>query len=344
MAKNILITGGAGFIGCNAAQRYASRGDRVTLIDQLSRTGSERNLAWLNSLNLPNLTFVKADIRDPKSVAAVFENEAFDTVLHCAAQVAVTLSITDPVYDFEVNTVGTLNLLEALRKGKNPKAFFIYTSTNKVYGGLEELAIKEGETRYHLADLPNGIPETQGLDFHSPYGCSKGAADQYTRDYARIYGLNTVVFRQSCIYGPQQVGIEDQGWIAWFIRKALQGKSVNVYGTGKQVRDLLYIEDLLEAYDLAQAKADATRGQIYNMGGGPTSAQSVVEVLQIIKRDFPELEWKMEAWRAGDQKVYISDVSKAERDFGWRPKTSSADGIAKLIAWARENQHTLPPL
>lgn len=344
MAKNILITGGAGFIGCNAAQRYASRGDRVTLVDQLSRTGSERNLAWVKSLNFPNVTFVKADIRDAKSVAEIFEKEAFDTVLHCAAQVAVTLSITNPVYDYEVNATGTVNMLEGLRKGKNPKAFFVYTSTNKVYGGLEELTIREGDSRYHLADLPNGIPETQGLDFHSPYGCSKGAADQYTRDYARIYGLNTVVFRQSCIYGPQQVGIEDQGWIAWFIRKALQGDSVNVYGTGKQVRDLLFIDDLLDAYDLAEKHLDTTRGQIYNMGGGPSSAQSVLEVLEIIKKEFPALSWKIEAWRAGDQKVYISDVSKAARDFQWRPKTSSAEGISKLIAWARENQHTLPPL
>jgi CDP-paratose 2-epimerase len=295
-------------------------------------------------LNLPNLTFVKADIRDAQSVSDIFAGEAFDTVLHCAAQVAVTLSIQDPVHDHAVNTLGTLNLLEGLRNGKNPKAYFVFTSTNKVYGGLEDLKISEGETRYHLADLPNGIPETQNLDFHSPYGCSKGAADQYTRDYARIYGLNTVVFRQSCIYGPQQVGIEDQGWIAWFVRKALQNASVNVYGTGKQVRDLLFIDDLLEAYDLAQNNVDKTRGQIYNMGGGPSSAKSVIEVLEIIKREFPQMNWKFEAWRAGDQKVYISDVSKAKRDFNWQPKTSSEEGISKLIAWARENQQSLPPI
>jgi CDP-paratose 2-epimerase len=344
MRKNILISGGAGFIGCNAAQRYALRGDQVTCIDQLSRTGSERNLAWLTSLHLPNLTFVKADIRDANGVSKLFNENAYDVVLHCAAQVAVTLSIQDPVYDHAVNTLGTLNMLEGLRKGKNPKAFFVFTSTNKVYGGLEDLKITEDSSRYRLTDLPNGIPETQNLDFHSPYGCSKGAADQYTRDYARIYDLNTTVFRQSCIYGPQQVGIEDQGWIAWFIRKALIEASVNVYGTGKQVRDLLFIDDLLDAYDLAEAKMQTTRGQIYNMGGGPTSAQSVVEVLEIIKKDFPKLEWKMEAWRAGDQKVYISDISKAERDFGWKPKVGSAEGISKLIAWAKENQHTLPPI
>lgn len=344
MAKNILITGGAGFIGCNAAQKYAASGHNVTLIDQLSRTGSERNLNWLNSLKMPNIHFHKLDIRDRKAVAEVFAKESFDMVLHCAAQVAVTLSITDPVYDYEVNTTGTLNMLEGLRTGKNPKAYFVYTSTNKVYGGLEDLHITEDKTRYRFSNLPNGLPETQGLDFHSPYGCSKGAADQYTRDYARIYDLNTVVFRQSCIYGPQQVGIEDQGWIAWFIRKALQEKSVNVYGDGKQVRDLLFIDDLLEAYDLAAANVEKTKGQIYNMGGGPSTAQSVVEVLEIIKRDFPKLSWKFEDWRAGDQRVYISDVSKAEKDFGWKPKTGSSDGIAKLIAWARENASTLPPL
>jgi CDP-paratose 2-epimerase len=344
MRKHILITGGAGFIGCNAVQRYASQGHQVTLIDQLSRTGSQRNLDWLESLNIPDLTFVRADIRDADSVLKLFQDNAFDLVLHCAAQVAVTLSVQDPMHDFGVNTQGTLNMLEGLRKGKNPKAFFIFTSTNKVYGGLETLSIVEDETRYRLVDLPNGIPETQNLDFHSPYGCSKGAADQYTRDYARIYGLNTVVFRQSCIYGPQQVGIEDQGWIAWFIRKALVGASVNVYGTGKQVRDLLFITDLLDAYELAEANMDSTRGQIYNMGGGPTSARSVVEVLKIIKKEFPKLEWKYEPWRAGDQKVYISDVSKAERDFGWKPKVSSDEGISKLISWAQEHKDTLPPL
>jgi CDP-paratose 2-epimerase len=344
MTKNILITGGAGFIGCNAAQRFASRGDRVTLIDRLSRTGSERNLNWLNSLKFPNLTFFNVDIRDRQKVGEVFEKEAFDMVLHCAAQVAVTLSINDPVYDYEVNATGTLNVLEGLRNGKNPKAFCVYTSTNKVYGGLEDLSISEGETRYSLTDLPNGLPESRGLDFHSPYGCSKGAADQYTRDYARIYGLNTVVFRQSCIYGPQQVGIEDQGWIAWFIRKALQGASVSVYGDGKQVRDLLFIDDLLDAYELAEKNLKVTRGQIYNIGGGPTTAQSVIEVLTIIKKEFPALNWKFENWRAGDQKVYISDVSKAWGDFGWKPQTSSEAGIFKLITWARENQSTLPPL
>ncbi|CAN5368981.1 GDP-mannose 4,6-dehydratase [soil metagenome] len=344
MAKNILISGGAGFIGCNAAQRYALQGARVTIIDQLSRTGSERNLDWINSLKLPNVTFLKADIRDAKSISDVFEKEAFDLVLHLAAQVAVTLSIQDPVYDHAVNTLGTLNMLEGLRKSKNPKAYFVFASTNKVYGGLEDLDISEGDTRYHLTKLPNGIPESRNLDFHSPYGCSKGAADQYTRDYARIYGLNTVVFRQSCIYGPQQVGIEDQGWIAWFVRKALQNASVNVYGTGKQVRDLLFIEDLLEAYDLAEANVEKTKGQIYNMGGGPASAKSVIEVLEIIKKDFPDLNWQFEPWRAGDQKVYISDLSNAERDFGWRPKTSAVEGIARLISWARENQHTLPAI
>lgn len=344
MAKNILVTGGAGFIGCNAVQHYAAQGHKITILDQLSRTGSQRNLEWLESLKLSNTRFLKMDIRDAKSILDLFAENSFDLVLHCAAQVAVTISVNDPVFDFAVNTQGTLNMLEGLRKGKNPQAFFIYTSTNKVYGGLEDLTVAEDATRYRLVDLPKGISEERGLDFHSPYGCSKGAADQYTRDYARIYGLNTVVFRQSCIYGPQQVGIEDQGWIAWFVRKALANSPVTVYGTGKQVRDLLQIEDLLRAYDMAEEKMATTRGQIYNMGGGPHSAHSVIEVLEIIKKHFPNFNWSFDTWRAGDQRVYISDVSKAERDFGWTPKVSADQGIAALIDWASEQKDTLPPL
>lgn len=344
MTKHILVTGGAGFIGCNAVQHYAKMGYKITILDQLSMKRSERNLKWLEELKLTNTEFVKMDIRDAKSIGDLFSSHSFDMVLHCAAQVAVTISVEDPVYDFSVNTQGTLNLLEGLRHGKNPKAFFIYTSTNKVYGGLEDLEVAETATRYTLPALPMGISEKQGLDFHSPYGCSKGAADQYARDYSRIYGLNTVVFRQSCIYGPQQVGIEDQGWIAWFIRKALVNAPVTVYGTGKQVRDLLHIDDLLRAYDQAWAAMDVTRGRIYNMGGGPDSARSVVEVLEIIKKQFPDFQWTFGEWRAGDQRVYISDVSKAERDFGWKPQVSADEGISQLIAWAREQKDTLPPI
>ena len=344
MAKHILVTGGAGFIGCNAIAKYAKEGHTVTYLDNLSRVGSTRNLAWLQAQNLPNTKFFEGDVRDTALINKLFTQNTFDTVLHCAAQVAVTSSVQDPRHDHDVNVLGTLNVLEGLRMSKNPKAFFIFTSTNKVYGGLEELSVVEGETRYSLKDAPNGISETQNLDFHSPYGCSKGAADQYVRDYARIYGLNTVVFRQSCIYGPQQVGIEDQGWVAWFIRKAMGKAKVNVYGTGKQVRDLLFIDDLLKVYDLAEENMEKTRGQIYNIGGGPINARSVVEVLQVIKKHFPSLEWNYADWRPGDQKVYISDIAKAKRDFGWEPKVGADEGIGRLISWAVENHADLPPL
>jgi len=344
MSKHILITGGAGFIGCNLVRHHALQGHQVTVFDDLSRLGTELNLKWMDGFHLANISIVRGSICDAEAVSDLFKNNAFDLVIHCASQVAVTLSVQNPVYDHEVNAKGTLNMLEGLRNGRNPQAFFIFTSTNKVYGALDDLSIIESDTRYMLADAPNGISEQRNLDFHSPYGCSKGSADQYTRDYARIYDLNTVVFRQSCIYGPQQVGIEDQGWLAWFVRKALAGKSVKVYGTGKQVRDLLYIDDLVHAYDLAASRADLTRGRIYNLGGGPASARSVVEVLTIIKKTFPDLTWTFEDWRPGDQKVYISDISKAARDFGWTPQISCEEGISKLIEWATQQKDTLPPL
>jgi CDP-paratose 2-epimerase len=344
LSKHILITGGAGFIGSNLVRHHAVQGNHVTVLDDLSRTGSERNLKWIQERRFENVHIVRGSICDAETVTSLFEENHFDLVVHCASQVAVTLSVQNPVYDHRVNDIGTLNMLEGLRNGKNPKAFFILPSTNKVYGGLEGLAIVELETRYQLQNAPNGITERVNLDFHSPYGCSKGAADQYTRDYARIYGLNTVVFRQSCIYGPQQVGITDQGWVAWFVRVAMAGKPITVFGDGKQTRDLLYIDDLIRAYDQAELHAAKTRGQIYNIGGGPDSARSVLEVLKVIKKSFPDLTWNYEDWRPGDQRAYVSDISKAKRDFGWSPQVSSEDGIAKLIEWCKQERATLPPV
>ena len=338
MTKKTLITGGAGFIGINYASRLISRGDEVVIYDNLSRKGTPRNISWLqDTYGGDSFELIEADVRDPAALAAAFPG--VDQVIHLAAQVAVTTSVEDPRTDFEINAEGTLNVLEAARRsGNNPVV--IYASTNKVYGDLDDVRVAEGEERYYYPDNPQGVSESQLLDFHSPYGCSKGAGDQYVRDYHRIFGLPTVVFRQSCIYGPHQFGIEDQGWVAWFVIASVTGKPITIYGDGKQVRDLLYVDDLLAAYDLAAANIDKTAGQIYNIGGGTENSLS-------IWREFgPLLEQELgsripvawEDWRPGDQRVFIADISKASRDFGWSPQVSVEDGIRKLFDWVRNNR------
>ena len=338
MSGQILITGGAGFIGINCASGLISRGEKVTIYDNLSRAGAPRNIAWLKeTYGADSFELIEADIRDAdrlqESVLGV------DLIIHLAAQVAVTTSVLDPRTDFEINALGTFNVLEAARKsGRNPVV--IYSSTNKVYGDLDGVRVAEGEESYFFPDNPAGIPETQPLDFHSPYGCSKGTGDQYVRDYHRIYGLPTVVFRQSCIYGPHQFGIEDQGWVAWFVIAAITGKPITIYGDGKQVRDLLYVDDLLKAYDMAYANIDKTAGKIYNIGGGPEN------ILSVWKQFGPILEGELgveipvarEGWRPGDQRVFISDIHQAYQDFGWKPEVGVEEGIHKLIDWAQANR------
>ena len=264
MTKRYLITGGAGFIGANYVHRLLERGEGVIIYDDLSRHGTEANVAWLQAKHGKEAFGLRvADVRDAGALAEAARG--VDVLAHLAAQVAVTTSVTDPRTDFEVNALGTFNALEAARRaGTNP--VFLYASTNKVYGGMEDVAVVEEATRYCYRDYPLGIPETRPLDFHSPYGCSKGAGDQYVRDYARIYGLPTVVFRQSCIYGPRQMGVEDQGWVAWFIIAAVTGKPITIYGDGKQVRDVLYIDDLLDCYDAAVEHIDVAAGEVYNVG------------------------------------------------------------------------------
>ena len=260
-----------------------------------------------------------------------------DLILHLAGQVAVTSSVIDPITDFETNARGTLNILESVRlSGHNP--IFIYSSTNKVYGALEDIAVTESTTRYVFNTLRFGVAETRGLDFHSPYGCSKGAADQYVRDYSRIYGLNTVVFRQSCIYGPHQHGVEDQGWVAWFMIALSQGKQLTIYGNGKQVRDLLHIDDLLSAYDAAARHIKTTKGQIYNIGGGPKNTLSIWhEFKPLLERLYKRtITPKFSDWRPGDQPIYISDIRKAKKDFGWLPKTNVSTGIQSLFHWIQK--------
>ncbi len=331
----VLITGGAGFIGCNLARHLASRGHQVHVLDSLARPGSERNLAWLRETVGAALTFTQADVRDAAAVTAAAAGA--DAIFHFAAQVAVTSSVVDPVYDFEVNARGTLNVLEAARR--HGSAVF-YTSTNKVYGGMEDVPIVELPTRYAYADLPWGISEQQPLDFHSPYGCSKGAADQYVRDYARIYGLRTVVFRMSCIYGERQFGNEDQGWVAHFLIAAVLGRPITIYGDGKQVRDLLHVDDLVRAFELAWERLDTTAGRVYNIGGGPANTLAIWAEFgplleELLGRPVPV---SYGPWRPGDQRVYITDVRRAAAEFGWQPTISAREGVTRLLRWVQANR------
>lgn len=332
----ILITGGAGFIGANCAVYFAKKRHKVVIFDNLSRIGSDKNLHWVRSEC--KVDFFKGDVRNFNDLVNVFDQKGkFDLILHMAAQVAVTTSVTNPRDDFEINAVGTFNLLEAMRLN-NPEACLIYASTNKVYGEMQNVQIITNNGRYMYKDLIEGVDENRNLNFHSPYGCSKGAADQYCVDYYRIYGLKTIVMRQSCIYGYRQFGIEDQGWVAWFIIAAQLRKQITIYGDGKQVRDVLFIDDLIHAYELAFKNREHLAGRVFNVGGGPERTLSLNELinhLEILNGRTIPLAY--DAWRAGDQKVYVSNISLAESEFGWRPETSVEDGIEKLHSWVKNN-------
>jgi CDP-paratose 2-epimerase len=333
----VFITGGAGFIGSNLAKHHLSRGDRVVIFDNLSRRGSDCNLDWLRQQYGENLRFVCDDIRDFDALrGAISPNTA--RVYHMAGQVAVTTSITHAREDFEINALGTFNLLEATRHAA-PEAALFYASTNKVYGGMEDVATAEDATRYRYLEHPHGIAETYLLDFHSPYGCSKGCGDQYVRDYARTYGLKTVVLRQSCIYGPRQMGVEDQGWVAHFCIAARYGRPITIYGDGKQVRDVLWIDDLIAAYEAAAARIDVAAGQIYNLGGGPDNTMSIWAEFGPMLEELAghEIPVTFSGWRVGDQHVFISDIHKAERELGWRPQVSVTDGIRALWRWVGDH-------
>ncbi|MBI2118354.1 MAG: SDR family NAD(P)-dependent oxidoreductase [Elusimicrobia bacterium] len=338
MPKKILITGGCGFIGSNAAEHYLKRGSEVIIIDNLARKGSDTNLKWLKTKK-SNVKFQNINITNYKKLTEFFKNHVdIDVILHFAGQVAVTSSLVDPRYDFETNALGTFNILEGMRN-YCPDAILLYASTNKVYGSLEQLPIKEGKDNYELIKYKKGISENFALDFHSPYGCSKGAADSYIKDYSRIYNLKGIVFRQSCIYGEHQLGIEDQGWIAHFIIRAILSRPITIYGDGKQVRDVLYIKDLLEAYDKAIEKSNEIGGDVYNVGGG---VQNQISILQFIHFLEDELDkkfiLKFKNVRAGDQKIFVSDNSKIKNNLGWSPQTKWKSGVRRLIQWVKENQ------
>ncbi len=336
----VIITGGAGFIGSNAAARALRRGDEPVVVDNLSRPGATRNLEWLRSLGLEYFSAI--DLRDAEAARDVFDfHRDASLVLHLAGQVAVTTSVANPRADFEANALGTLNVLEALRLNKMSAAL-IYASTNKVYGGMEDLEIIQQNGRYAYRDFPAGISEARALDFHSPYGCSKGAADQYVRDYSRVYGLRAVVLRQSCIYGYRQWGMEDQGWIAWFIIASLTGRPITVFGDGLQVRDVLFIDDLLDAYDAAWRRMEAASGNVYNIGGGPENTLSLLELIDYVKQRTGEpVRFDWADWRPGDQRIYVSDIRRARRDLGWQPTVGRQEGLDRLYDWVVENARSL---
>ncbi|MFL6244985.1 MAG: NAD-dependent epimerase/dehydratase family protein [Thermoanaerobaculia bacterium] len=334
----VLITGGAGFVGTNLAHRFLSDGHRVCVFDNLSRSGVRRNLEWLIETHGEKVIVQLADTRDPAAVRDAVRNAT--QVFHLAAQVAVTTSLENPAEDFDVNARGTFNVLEAIRTSdRKPPLFF--TSTNKVYGGLDDVRLKEERERYTPVAptvARRGISEARPLDFHSPYGCSKGTADQYVRDYARSYGLKTVVFRMSCIYGPHQFGNEDQGWVAHFLIRALNREPITIYGDGKQVRDVLYVEDLVDAFLRASENLAVCSGRAFNIGGGAANTISLRELLDAIKA-FEGREPRVDRgnWRTGDQKYYVSDSSLFRELTGWAPAVRPMDGIRMLREWLIAN-------
>ena len=333
--KTIIITGGCGFIGTNAADYYSKKGYKVVVFDNLSRIGSRENLRWLRSIK--NVIIVKGDIRNILKLEKTFKIYKPDLVLHLAAQVTMVTSVKKPREDFEINALGTFNVLEATRKHA-PEAALLYSSTNKVYGEMMDLETIEKEKRYEYKNI-KGISEERHIDPHGPYGCSKCTGDQYATDWARIYGLKTIVFRQSGIYGSHQFGIEEQGWLAWFINALLFDKTVTIYGDGKQVRDVLFIDDLLEAYDSALTNIKETRGKAYNIGGGLEYSLSIWELFDILEKlSNKKIKYSFGDWRPGDQKVYISDITKAKNNFNWSPKTSPKEGVEKLYKWIAENK------
>ncbi len=333
--RRVLITGGAGFIGSNLADRLLREGHTVQVFDNLSRSGAERNLRRLQEIHGDDrLTITIDDTRDRAAVRrAVWQAEQ---VFHFAAQVAVTTSLTDPMEDFEVNARGTMNLLDALRRLDNPPSV-VFTSTNKVYGALEDVKLREDRTRYEPIDKhlrTHGLSEARPVEFHSPYGCSKGAADQYVLDFARRCCVPGVVFRMSCIYGPGQFGTEDQGWVAHFMIQAMKGRPIRIYGDGKQVRDILFIEDLLDAFVLAQNHIETLSGRAFNIGGGPERTISLIELLDHIEAATGERPaTDHDSWRTADQQWYVSDTTAFHEATGWCPRVDVGDGLDRLHQW-----------
>ncbi|HEX6912372.1 MAG TPA: GDP-mannose 4,6-dehydratase [Longimicrobium sp.] len=337
---HILITGGAGFVGSNLAHALLLRGERVIVADNFSRDGVRRNAQWLAANHGDRVRIEQVDVCDRARITPLVRQSR--QVFHLAAQVAVTTSLEDSFTDLQTNVIGTFNVLEAARTTLNPPAV-LFTSTNKVYGGMEEVPVHLDGDAYRYTDGRSGISEEARLDFHSPYGCSKGAADQYVHDYARIYGLPTVVFRMSCIYGTRQFGTEDQGWVAHFGRALFGQEPITVYGDGFQVRDVLWIDDLVDAMLRAMDRVDTVAGQVFNVGGGAANAVTVRGVIDRLKdvtgRSVPV---RTAEWRPGDQRIYVSDTGKIERVLEWKPRTSWKAGLEKLVDWLHEASLATP--
>ncbi len=331
------ITGGAGFLGSNLAEHVLQKGDELIIFDNFSRVGSEKNIAWLKTIG--DFKLYRGDIRNRSDVEYAMECEKPDVVFHVAGQVAMTTSLERPRLDFETNCLGAFNILESV-KMYCPQATLVFSSTNKVYGDLEHLEYQETATRYTIPKFPNGLPESTSLDFASPYGCSKGAADQYMLDYAKCFDLKTVVFRHSSIFGGRQFSTFDQGWVGWFVSRAVETKRGNlkdpftISGNGKQVRDVLFSNDLIECYCLAVQNIEKIKGQAFNIGGGGENSLSLLELFSILEQELGiKLDFKKLAPRQSDQKSFIADISKAHDLFGWKPKISKLDGIRRMINW-----------
>lgn len=332
-----LITGGCGFLGSNIASKIIQDGHELILFDNLYRFGSSQNKEWLETLG--KFIFVYGDIRNTNDVEKLVKIYKPDIIYHLAGQVAMTTSIDDPKMDFEINTIGSFNILNAVRL-YSPKSAIIYSSTNKVYGDLEQYSYEESDTRYKCIDKPSGFDEKVPLDFHSPYGTSKGSADQYMLDFARIYGLNTVVFRHSSIFGGRQFATYDQGWVGWFIQKAIEIKAniltepFTISGNGKQVRDLLYVSDCVDLYINASKKIDLIKGEAFNIGGGLNNSSSLIELFLFLEKELNvKMRYKQLPIRESDQRVFVADITKAKERIGWEPKVSKEEGLGKMIQW-----------
>jgi CDP-paratose 2-epimerase len=336
MTATSVITGGAGFVGTNLADRLAGGGHEVVVLDDLSRAGVEANARWLEQRHAGRVRIEVADVADRRALRRCLADA--DQVFHLAAQVAVTTSVDDPVRDFTVNLGGTLAVLEELRRLPVPPPL-LFTSTNKVYGDLADVRTERRGSRHEPADpalRARGIGEERPLSFCSPYGCSKGGAEQYVLDYAKSFGLPTVVFRMSCIYGPHQCGNEDQGWVAHFLKQAMAGRPITLFGDGRQVRDVLFVDDLLDAMLLAMEGADRLAGRAFNIGGGPASTVSLLELLELVgelEGAAPEVE--LGPWRVGDQRWYVSDTRGFTDATGWRPRVAVGEGVEQLHSWLR---------
>jgi len=333
----LLITGGCGFLGSNLAAHALTRGIELCVFDNLYRNGSQTNLQWLR--NQGSFEFVHGDIRNTNDVERVIARIKPDVIFHLAGQVAMTTSIADPRMDFEVNALGTLNVLESVR-GHAPDAVVIYSSTNKVYGDLEQYQYRESDTRYVCIEHPEGFDEQTPLDFHSPYGCSKGSADQYLRDYHRIFGLKTIVLRHSSMYGGRQFATADQGWIGWFCQKAVETRaglireSFTISGNGKQVRDVLHAEDMISLYFSILQYADDAAGQAFNIGGGIANSLSLLELFALLEHEINHpLRYTNLPQRESDQRVFVADIGKIRELTGWAPRVSAKDGVSQMLSW-----------